>query len=494
MSITPSSSIHLLFELSYDPVFLMDHAGLFTDRNASAMDCFPLQSNSGIEDILGDGFDWECVLEECRKQRQAIEVSNIGIRLPTGNRLTSAIRVAPIPKENGDEQYVLSLSLGESGLDAIQQFARQNEARVENLSKQLSQMGQELLEKTNLLVEERNKVITIIQNMGDGLVACDRNGNIIQRNETATSLLHLPQNAVGMPFVDASPSIALAVKLDPKQPEIHHPVELNLPHKEAELRVHVSPVVDDNNEYAGFVMIIQDRTKQAEVDRMKNELISIVSHELRSPLASIKGYVDLMQSGDFGVVPNEMNGYLDVISDNANRLTNLIEDMLDLSRIESGKLSMNFGKVDLQFLCDSVYLTMKPQAEQKKQRIQRDVEPGLCVSGDVDRLQQALNNLVSNAVKYTPDEGSVTIQAKQHENEVRISVTDDGYGIPAEMQPKLFQKFFRAKTRKTQHIGGTGLGLCITKSIAELHNGTVEFDSLEGEGSTFTLRLPMFRN
>lgn len=495
MDITTIPSIQILFELNYDPVIVVDFQGNIIERNLTASHCFPPSFCTHISSLFESGVDWETLLQESQSQKQAIELPDAEIKIPPNKSLHCVIRIALIQESSVDQPlFVLSIALGQSGLDAIQSFAQQNEIRAENLSKQLSAMGAELLEKTNLLVEERNKVITIIQNMGDGLVACDRDGIIIQCNETAGHLLHLPIDSTGMPFVDACASIALAVKLDPKLPEVKHPVELNLPFKLKELRLHVSPVLDDISHYAGFVLIIQDRTKQAEVERMKNELISIVSHELRSPLTSIKGYVDLMQSGDFGKVPDEMTGYLDVISDNANRLSALIEDMLDLSRIESGKLSMNFGKVDMQFLCDSVYLTMKPQAEQKKQTLERHVEPGLCVSGDVERLRQALTNLASNAVKYTSDGGKITIDAAHHGDEVWIQVSDNGYGIPADQQPKLFQKFFRAKTRKTQHIGGTGLGLCITKSIAELHNGSITFTSELDKGSTFILKMPMYQS
>lgn len=495
MSNTIPPSVHMLFELSFDPVVLVNQQGDIIDRNQTASHCFPENSYSHMKEMFHQDLDWKQLLDECQSLEQAIELQKTDFRLPNQSIVPCILRASMI-NDTGNENplFTLSIAMGQSGLDAIQSFAQQNEKRVEKLSAQLTVMSKELLLKTNQLFEERNKVITIIQNMGDGLVACDREGIIIQCNEPASQLLHLEDDATGLPFVDACPSIALAVKLDPKSPEIKHPAELNLSYKHKELRILLSPVFDDSRNYTGFVFIIHDRTKQAEIDRMKTELISIVSHELRSPLTSIKGYVDLMQSGDFGKVPGEMESYLEVISDNANRLSALIEDMLDLSRIESGKLSMNFGKVDLQFLCDSVYLTMKPQAEQKKQTLIRNVETGLSVSGDVERLRQALTNLVSNAVKYTPDGGEIRIDAIQQHGEVWIQVIDNGYGIPEDQQPKLFQKFYRAKTRKTQHIGGTGLGLCITKSIAELHNGTITFTSEVDKGSTFIFTLPAYQN
>ncbi len=225
---------------------------------------------------------------------------------------------------------------------------------------------------------------------------------------------------------------------------------------------------------------------------MKSDLISIVSHELRSPLTSIKGYVDLLITGDLGAIPEEMKDYLSIVSSNANRLAALIDDMLDLSRIETGKLNMSFGKVEIKYLCDFVFLTMKPQVEQKKLQFSVQVEEGLSVSGDQERLQQALTNLVSNAIKYTPNAGSVTIRAHRKNGMVAIDVEDSGLGISPDNQKKLFQKFFRVKNEKTRNIGGTGLGLCIAKSIVEAHDGCIELESEEGKGSRFSLTLPVF--
>jgi signal transduction histidine kinase len=172
----------------------------------------------------------------------------------------------------------------------------------------------------------------------------------------------------------------------------------------------------------------------------------------------------------------------------------LIDDMLDLSRIESGKLNMSFGKVEVKYLCDLVFLTMKPQAEKKKLQFSLDVEEGLALSGDIDRMQQALTNLVSNAIKYTPEEGSVIIHANRTNEFIVISVKDSGFGISKDNQMRLFQKFFRIKNEKTRNIGGTGLGLCITKSIVEAHDGKIIVDSKEEQGSNFIIEIPAYHS
>ena len=362
------------------------------------------------------------------------------------------------------------------------------------MSHELVRVSGKLLEKTLQLADQKKKLSTIIDSMCEGLLSCNSQGNIIHYNEPARILLNLPAgNLTNRCFYDLCTEVPGALGLHPHcsaQPD-KKIVDISCNRKE--LRISLSPVLDEDQNTTGFVLIIQDRSEQAELDRMKSDIISIVSHELRSPLTSIKGYIDLMVAGDLGEIPDQITEYLRVISANANRLAALIDDMLDLSRIESGKLNMSFERVDVKYLCDYVYLTMKPNAEKKEIALQMDIAPGLTISGDMERLQQALTNLLSNAIKYTPHQGSVSIRAEKREQEVHISVSDNGIGISAENQQKLFQKFFRVKNEKTRGIGGTGLGLCIAKTIVEAHEGRITFQSAEEAGSTFTMNLPLYQ-
>ena len=373
--------------------------------------------------------------------------------------------------------------------------AREMGQRVETLHHTLADLRAELIERTIQLGEQKNKMLAILQGMGDGLLVCDDRGAVIQYNEVAREILHFPEGDLeNRPITELCPQLGqlLGITSEAGHPPVRAPHEENFTVGERELRASVAPLFDNRNRYLGLVMVLQDRTRQAEVDRMKSDLISIVSHELRSPLTSIKGYIDLMMSGELGEVPPDQRKYLRIVLNNANRLAKLIDDMLDLSRIESGKLTMSFGKVDIKYLCDLVYLTLKPQAAEKHLDFQLEVTDGLAVSGDIERLQQALTNLVSNGIKYTPEAGSVRIAACRHNRNVRIDVTDTGFGISLQNQKRLFQRFFRVKNARTRNIGGTGLGLCIARSIIEAHEGQISVVSQEGEGSTFTITLPEY--
>ena len=482
------------FQLSREMLMLVDKEGAILERNPAAAHYFPPESTATLPQILDDPDPVLDALKQSHTQKQFTQVRSQPFHTAEGQRFSGTCKIIPV--ENGKSRsptgLMVILTREESGLDEIGKAAQLQDARVEQLGTMLNETSQELLVRTQQLAEQRNKIQAIINSMGDGLASCDRDGYLTQLNETARTLLQLKEDALGQHFADLCPTVALAIGFDPENPTFKSKEEFNVTYTRKDLRLSVSPIFNHEKNNVGSVMIIQDRTKQAEIERMKSELISIVSHELRSPLTSIKGYVDLMVAGDLGEIPASMKSYLEVVAENANRLARLIDDMLDLSRIESGKLAMHFGKVDIQYLCDYVYLTTKPQAVVKNQDFRLSIQKNSAVSGDIERLQQALTNLVSNAIKYTPEGGRIDLTANKKTGRVLIQVKDNGVGIDEADQARLFQKFFRVKNEKTRNIGGTGLGLCITKSIVEAHNGTIQVESKEGQGSTFTIELPEY--
>lgn len=241
----------------------------------------------------------------------------------------------------------------------------------------------------------------------------------------------------------------------------------------------------------GRLYALRDVTKEREVDRMKSEFVSLVSHELRTPLTSIKGYAYLLVSGETGDVASEQHTFAQVIIDNADRLSAMIDAFLDLSRIESGRMELLRAPVDLAALIASVITSVRPQAEAKHQRLVTEITGNLPpLFGDAGRLVQIMTNLVSNAQKYTPPGGTITVSARQEGASLHLAVADTGIGISPEEQAQLFTRFYRANNRETQAVGGTGLGLAITKSLVELHGGSISVQSEPGAGATFTVTLP----
>lgn len=248
------------------------------------------------------------------------------------------------------------------------------------------------------------------------------------------------------------------------------------------------PLFADDGQFSGYIGTVGDITERKEVDRLKDELVSTVSHELRTPLASLRGFVELLLQREFP--PEKHAQFLTIIHHESLRLTRLINDFLDLQRMASGRQVYTFETVDVaKFLHDRIAIFSGENASQMlRLTVAASLPP---VRADVDRLHQVLVNLVSNAWKFSSPHSPVVISAHQRGMEVIFSVKDRGAGIPAEVLPQLFRKFFRADNRATRQVGGTGLGLALVKEIVEAHHGRVWVESEIGVGSTFFFSLPI---
>jgi CheY-like chemotaxis protein len=253
----------------------------------------------------------------------------------------------------------------------------------------------------------------------------------------------------------------------------------------------MAPVRTPRDEFLGVVTIFRDITKEVEADRAKSEFVSTVSHELRTPMTAIKGYTDLLFGGAVGPLNDNQKHFLSVIKNNTDRLTALINDLLDISRIESGRVRFEPAPVKLGEIVAGVVEAMAARAQQKGLTLSYEVDAGLPeVMGDHDRLYQVLTNLVGNAINYTI-EGGVEVEALNVGTAVQVNVRDTGIGIKKEDIGRIFDRFFRSDDSFVQESSGTGLGLPIVKMFVEMHGGRVWVDTELGKGSTFTFILPV---
>lgn len=228
-----------------------------------------------------------------------------------------------------------------------------------------------------------------------------------------------------------------------------------------------------------------------ELDRLKDEFIALVSHELRTPLTSIRGYTELLLDEEAGELSTDQRQFLGVVERNSHRLLHLVGDLLFLAQVEAGKLVLEMGALDLGAVASESVEAARPQAEAKGITLTLATSPLPLIGGDRARIGQLLDNLVSNAVKFTPEGGRVDVRVRVLEGNAVLEVRDSGMGIPAGEQHLLFQRFFRTSTATEQAIQGTGLGLAISKAIVEAHEGDISLVSEEGEGTTFSVTLPL---
>jgi PAS domain S-box-containing protein len=252
------------------------------------------------------------------------------------------------------------------------------------------------------------------------------------------------------------------------------------------------PVMTKRGRHLGRLYVFRDITHEREVDRMKTQFVSMVSHELRTPLTSIKGFTEMILDEDAGEINEEQREFLGIVEANADRLIALVNDLLDISRIESGRVELKLDLADIDEMMTIVVATMAHLIEEKSQTLEVVVDQDLPqIELDRDRIIQVLTNLVSNAYKYTQVGGHIRLSAERESKFVHFAVADNGFGISEQDQEKLFSRFFRVDSELTREIGGTGLGLNIVKSIVEMHGGEVILDSELGVGSTFAFTLPL---
>jgi signal transduction histidine kinase len=352
---------------------------------------------------------------------------------------------------------------------------------------------------------EAAKYQTILESIADGVLVAASDGQVILANQPVSYILDIPRHQLIGKSVDellglygsSGDSWVRTIEDWARNSDrIQHRSYLadQLSIEDKVVSVHLSPVFA-SNQFFGTVSIFRDVTKEVEVDRMKSEFVSTVSHELRTPMTSIKGYADLMLMGAAGPMSDPQLRYLQVIKNNADRLSMLVNDLLDISRIETGKTELDLRPLDIPQVVEQVvdgHLRGRIEHESKFMDVSTDIAPSLpLVNADYARVTQILTNLLDNAFHYTPENGAIQVSARSNGEYVSISITDSGIGISEENQRKIFDRFFRADDEVVQRVAGTGLGLAIVRSLVEMHGGRLTVQSAVGKGSSFTFTLPL---
>jgi PAS domain S-box-containing protein len=349
---------------------------------------------------------------------------------------------------------------------------------------------------------EAAKSQAILESIADGVMVSDQTGEVILFNAASERILGLRRDEVlGRPtaemvgvYGEEAERWAEMLTEWGKDPSAHRGTFLSEQIEVGEkiVSVHVSPVAH-GDELLGLVSVFRDITREVMADRIKTEFVSNVSHELRTPMTSIKGYADLLLLGAAGEITDEQRRFLEIVKTNADRLSLLVNDLLDISRIEQGRVQLDLLDVDLRELVEGVIDVIEGRKENDGRTIELavDIPDDLpTIQADYDRITQVVTNLVSNAYQYTSDEGTVTVKVSPEDEDVRIDVIDTGIGISEEDQERIFERFFRGEDPMVMRAAGTGLGLSIVQHLVEMHHGNISFTSKLNEGTTFSVRLP----
>lgn len=255
----------------------------------------------------------------------------------------------------------------------------------------------------------------------------------------------------------------------------------------------ITPIYNDQDVLIGFGKVTRDLSERKKIEELKNQFISVVSHELRTPLTSIRGALSLLKESEIVKSSEKDKTLLDIAHNNCERLTRLINDVLDIEKLKDGRMAFNFEYLNLKSLVEEAILLNAMYAEKYGVYLNAALLHDADVYGDADRLMQVLTNLLSNAVKFSPPSCSVDITMTINKKYVTVAITDEGPGIPLNFKDKIFQRFSQADSSLGRKKDGTGLGLAISKAIIEQHHGVLNYRSSENKGATFYFRLPLIK-
>ena len=372
------------------------------------------------------------------------------------------------------------------------------------LGQQITTMSQKLKAFRDLnvgkVIVEKQRSEAIVQSIADGIIVVDSQLNIIAINPMAANIAQVKSMlATNNHFLDVFSDRTLYEHLKytaetGKPPELED--DILTVERENQIQYYkfaITPVVTETEEVVGAILLLQDVTKLKELDNLKSEFVATASHELRTPLTGMAMSLNLLSEITEEKLSNSELELLEGAVEDVERLRSLVNDLLDLSKIESGKIDLDFVDVEINFLLEKAVSALNIQAEQNQiDLVMEPLAEDIKTKVDANKIIWVLTNLIANAIRYSDSEGEIKIGARSRNSWIEIFVTDRGAGIPLEYQNKIFDKFVQVKTKKD--VGGSGLGLAICKEMVQAHGGRIWVDSTVGEGSTFTFTIPKSHN
>lgn len=449
---------------------------------------FPIERNGQIEGVLylrADLTDIYDTLDKSKKIMTQAVVLALGITIILGYLLAKSI-TEPI---NDVTKKAALMAKG----DFNQRVDIKSDDEIGKLAEMFNFLTGKLETTLGEMSSEKSKMETILNYMADGLIAVYKDGRIIHANPKAMEMLGFSKE----------------IMIEKKYDELFEPLNDKLTLRyimeynetligsesiniyESIYNVDYAPFKDENNNVGGLVLVLKDVTKQQKLENMRREFVANVSHELKTPLTSIKSYTETLLDGmleDRDVAEQ----FLGVVNSEADRMTRLVRDLLQLSNFDNKKTKFNMSENDLVKLIKQTVIKLSITAKNKNQELEIFTNcQELIAHFDFDRIEQVLLNIISNAIKYTEDSGEIKIYLEENDHEALIIVKDTGMGIPKEDLSRIFERFYRVDKARSRELGGTGLGLSIAKEIIEAHNGSIEIHSEVNQGTEVKIRIPI---
>jgi two-component system phosphate regulon sensor histidine kinase PhoR len=368
-------------------------------------------------------------------------------------------------------------------------FLIANGGRAQRIGLRLEKISNDLEELNKQLAKRESGTQTIFSAMQDALLVVDSNRQVVLSNQTFRKLFDAPEIVMATPLLEIVRNPALeGVITDVLRGD--GPIRSELALDASQIELHAVATKNEAGEITGALVLFHDITELKKMDQVRRDFVANVSHELRTPLSILRGYIETLL--DSPTPREELTRILRVMERHSDRLELLVEDLLTLAQLESGNPNLQMETVDLSSFLPEMVRDWEKKLTRKQLKIIVDLPTELSpISVDRTRLQEALYNLLDNAVKYSREHGEIRVSARRREGELELAVSDDGIGIAKEDLPRIFERFYRAdKARSPDKVSGTGLGLAIVKHIAQLHGGRVEAESEFDKGTTIRVVLP----
>lgn len=421
------------------------------------------------------------------------------------NRDWCDLSIRPIKSDDGGIIGALAISRDITGLKKSIETLKQEVDEGERLKRAMINLLEDIEDEKNKNANERHRMDRILHSIGDGVLVIDEHQRIVMFNEEASNISGFDfKDVVGRKYYDVikfaseedgSPRYDFVNKSITSGEVERMPSGTILVKKDGKkiaVGDSAAPIKNKTGKVVGCVIVFRDTTKEREVEKAKNEFVSLASHQLRTPLTAINWYLEMLMAGDAGKVNIEQKKYMGEIYNGSKRMVALVNALLNTSRIDLGTFAIEPEEVDVKETADSVLFELTPQIKTKGIKLKKNYSKTIpLINADKKLVRIIFQNLLSNAVKYTPEKGSVELTIDKNKKSMIITVADNGYGIPASQQDKIFSKLFRADNVRERETDGTGLGLYIVKSIIEKTAGKIYFQSKEGKGTTFTVELPL---